>query len=207
LGHSDPISAGHMRATLLAWREAHPAVEVDGIEDNREAQIAYLNSGALDVAVLTGEVAYRGIRRMSLWSEKVLVALPAAHELVAREVIFWPDLRHETFLLTARDPGSELRDMLLRRLSAAGFRPDIRMHAVSRETIMSLLGDGLGVSVTCEGASGARYPDVVLREVHGIHGPCLTGYSGYWRPGNENPALKRFLAFVQGRYSLSFDIE
>ncbi len=71
---------------------------------------------------------------------------------------------------------------------------------------MSVLGSGLGVTITYEGASGAQYPDVVLREVHGSHGRALIGYSGYWRTSNENPALRRFLEFTRSRYSLSFDI-
>ncbi|SDA90456.1 hypothetical protein SAMN03159448_04390 [Sinorhizobium sp. NFACC03] len=53
--------------------------------------------------------------------------------------------------------------MVLGRLSAFGTRPKIKMHGVSRESIMSVLGRGLGVTITCEGAAGAQYPDVVLR--------------------------------------------
>ena len=84
------------------------------------------------------------------------------------------------------------------------------MRAVSREWIMSILGggrEGLGVTITYEGASGARYPDVVLREVHGAHGQTLIGWSGYWRKASDNPALRRFLAFVRSRYSLAFEID
>ena len=57
----------------------------------------------------------------------------------------------------AADPGPEIRDMLLGRLSLVGVQPDIRMHHASRETILSILGDGLGLSIVCEGGTGARW--------------------------------------------------
>jgi hypothetical protein len=62
------------------------------------------------------------------------------------------------------------------------------------------------VSIVCEGGTGARYPDVVYRPIHGEQGPALIGYSGYWRDDNRNPALRRFLGFIKTRYALYFDL-
>ena len=204
-GHHSPISAGNLRSILFAWRDANPDVAVDGIEDGHQALIAGLDSGIIDLAIMTGEIAYPGVRRASLWSERVLVALPDTHELAARDHVLWFDLKHETFLLPTSDPGPEWQDLLLRRLSGPGFRPNIKTHAVSRESLMSVLGGGLGMTITCESALGAHYPQVVMKEIHDFQGQTLIGYSGYWRTDNENPALKRFLAFARSRYSLIFD--
>ncbi len=206
LGHNNPISAGHLRATLFAWRDAHPDVVLDGVEDGRDVLLAGLDSGMIDLVILPGEAAYPGARRTSFWSERVMIAVPTSHELASREPIHWHDLTHESFMLPARDPGPETRDMLLGRLSGPGFRPDIKLHAISHESLMSVLGGGRSISVTCEGAQGVQYPDVVMKEVRGAHGQTLLSFSAYWRPDNQNPALKRFLAFVRSRYSLSFDI-
>ncbi len=60
------------------------------------------------------------MNRATFWSERLLVAMPAAHALAEREWVQWYDLRNETFLLTASDPGPESRDMVLGRLSAFG---------------------------------------------------------------------------------------
>lgn len=206
VGHNGPISAGNFRATVFDWRAANPEVDFDGIEAERMALLAGLDAGVIDLAILPGEASYKGLHRAAFWSERILVALPASHPLAEQESVRWTDLRDETFLLPAEDPGPEIRDMLLGRLAAFGARPKIRMRCVSREWIMSILGGGLGVTITYEGASGARYPDVVLREVHGAHGQALISYSGYWRKTSDNPALRRFLSFVRSRYSLSFDI-
>lgn len=136
----------------------------------------------------------------------MLAALPASHPLAECDIVHWTDLRGERFLLPAADPGPEIRDMLLGRLAASGGKPDIRMHQLSRETVLSVLGDSPSVSIVCEGSTGARYPDVVYRPIHGEQGPALTGYSGCWRDDNSNPALRRFLGFIKARYALSFDV-
>ncbi|QNO27230.1 LysR family transcriptional regulator [Sphingopyxis sp. OPL5] len=207
VGFNGPISAGNLRATLFAWRASNPEVDLEGVEGERLSLLAGLDAGVLDLAVMPGEAGYQGLRRVPFWSERLLVALPASHPLAEKESVEWTDLRDETFLLTVEDPGPELRDMVLGRLAAFGMRPKIRMRCVSREWIMSVLGGGLGVTVTYEGASGARYPDVVLRELHDAHGRTLIGYSGYWRKASDNPALRRFLTFVRSRYSLAFEID
>lgn len=205
LGHNSSMSAGNLRATLMSWREAHPDVEVECVEADRSVLLAGLDTGEIDVAILMGAAGHNGFRCEPLWSERMLVALPASHSLAERDVVHWTDLRGERFLLPTIDPGPEIRDLLLGRLAVSGAKPDIRMCQSSRETVLSVLGGGLGVSIVCEGSTGARYPDVVYRPIHGEQGPALAGYSGCWLDDNSNPALRRFLAFIKARYALSFD--
>lgn len=205
LGHNSSISAGNLRATTMSWHDAHPDVEIECVEADRSAMLASLDTGEIDIAILMGAVSHDGFRCEPLWSERMFVALSTTHPLASRDIIHWTDLRNERFLLPAADPGSEIRNMLLGRLAVSGVKPDIRMHQSSRETILSILGDCCRVSVVCEGSTGARYPDVVYRPIHGEQGPALTGYSGYWRDDNGNPALRRFLEFIKTRYALSFD--
>jgi len=205
LGHNSSVSAGNLRATLISWREAHPDVEVESVEADRSVLLAGLDAGEIDIAIFMGAAGYDGFRCEPLWSERMLVALPTSHPLAERDVVHWTDLRTERLQLPAADPGPEIRDMLLGRLSLSGAKPDIQMHHSSRETILSILGGSAAVSIVCEGSTGTRYPDVLYRPIHGEQGPALTGYSGCWRDDNSNPALRRFLGFIKARYALSFD--
>lgn len=205
LGHNSSVSAGNLRATMMSWAEAHPDVQVECVEADRSVLFAGLNTGEIDIAILMGAIGHKGFRCEPLWSERLLVALPASHSFADRDVVHWTDLRRERFMLPAADPGSELRDMLLGRLGGSGAKPDIELHPCSRETILSILGGGESVSIVCEGSTGASYPDVVYRPIHGEQGPALTGYSGYWRDDNGNPAMRRLLGFIKARYALPFD--
>lgn len=206
LGHNSAVSAGNLRATMMSWHDVHPDVEVQCVEADRSVLLASLDTGELDIAILMGATSHAGFRCEPLWSERMLAALPAAHPLAEREVVHWTDLRGERFYLPAADPGAEMRDTLLGRLAVSGVTPDIQMHQCSRETILSILGGGSAVSVVCEGSTGARYPDLVYRPIHGEQGPALAGYACHWLDGNRNPALRRFLEFIKARYALSFDV-
>jgi len=206
LGHNSSVSAGNLRATMMGWSQTHPEVEVDCVEADRSALLAGLDTGEIDIAILMGAASHDGFRCEALWSERMLVALPATHPLAESDVVHWTDLRNERFLMPVADPGPEMRDLLFGRLAVSGAKPDIRMHKASRETILSILGGGSAVSLVCEGSTGAHYPDVIYRPIHGEQGPALTGYSGYWRNNNGNPALRRFLEFIKARYALSFNI-
>lgn len=206
VGHNSSVSAGNLRATVLAWQSDNPDVDFEMVEADRGALLAGLDTSHVDIAVLMGEAGHDGYRREPFWSERILVALPAEHPLASRDIVHWTDLRAERFVLPAADPGPDIRDMLLGRLFLSGVHPDIRINQTSRETVLSLLGAGRRLSIVCEGSIGAHYPDMVYRPVHGEQGPALTGYSGYWRDDNANPPLKRFLTFIQHRFALSFDL-
>ena len=205
LGLNSSISAGNLRATVTSWRDAHPDVEVECVEADRSVLLAGLDTGEIDIAILMGSAHYDGFRCHALWSEQVLAALPVSHLLSARDTVYWTDLKGQRFLLPAADPGPEILGMLLGRLGISGEKLDVRMHQASRETVLSILGVCSGVSIVTESSTGAQYPDIVYRPIHGEQGPALAGYSGCWREDNKNPALRRFLDFIRARFALSFD--
>jgi DNA-binding transcriptional LysR family regulator len=206
VGHNSSVSAGNLRATILAWRERNPDVDVHSAERDRSTLLAGLDAGEVDIAILLGDAKHKGYRSELFWSERILVAVPAKHALAQMEIAHWTDLRGEQFILPFADPCTDIRDMLLGRLSRTGTPPDIRLSQTSRETVMSLLGAGERLSIVCEGSIGVQYPDLVYRPIHGEQGPALTCYSGYWRDDNSNPPLKRFLSFIRDRYALSFNL-
>lgn len=205
-GLNSALSAGNLRSTLVEWRRTHGDVDLDGVEDSREALVSGLNRGSIDIVFLMGDAAHEGFQRASLWSERALVALPATHALATRDMVQWSELRDEKFVLPRQDPGQEICNMIVRRLSAIGFTPDIKIRRLSREAIMNFLSINGEVTVTVSDMLGSTYPGVVLRDLHDNDGQTSIGYSGYWRRENSNPVLRRFLDFLRMRYALSLDI-
>lgn len=204
LGHNSSIIAGNLRATMMGWWTAYPGVEVEQVEADRSVLLAELDSGELDIAILTGPANQDRFRCERFWSERILVVLPTTHPLAEGDTVQWTDLGSERFHLPAADPGPELRAMLIGRLSSSVATPDIRVHRASQETILSILSGCDGVGIVCEGSTRSDYPEVVYRPLHGEQGPALIGSSGHWRSDNHNPALRRFLGFVRDRYGLAY---
>ncbi|WP_095203479.1 LysR family transcriptional regulator [Mesorhizobium carmichaelinearum] len=196
------LSAGNLRASLMEHARRFPQVEIRAVEIARASLFVGLEHGTLDVAIVTGEPASREGEAMALWGERIMVALPETHPLAANEIVYWTDLRGETFLLSQRDPGPELRDILLAKLASPGVQPKIVSQDVSRESITSLVGAGLGVGLICEADIGTYYAGVVYRDVQDGNGPSRISYAAYWQSDNDNPALAHFLKLLEERYPL-----
>lgn len=199
IGFYTSLSAGNLRASLVEYGRRFPQVEISTVEGSRSRLFDGIQTGTVDIAVVTGEPASDCNRSMVLWSERIIVALPEDHQLAGNEIIYWTDLKRERFLLSERDPGPEIQDILVAKLSSPGDLPDVVRHDVSPENIKSLVGAGRGVSLMCEACMGASYAGVVYREARDGNGSTRIGYRAYWRDGNDNPALRNFIRLLEER--------
>lgn len=153
IGFYTSLSAGNLRASLIEYGRRFPQVEISTVEGSRSRLFDGIQNGTIDIAIVTGESASDFSRSMMLWSERIIVALPEDHPLAANEIIYWTDLKRERFLLSERDPGPEIQDILVAKLSSPGDMPDVVRHDVSPENIKVW------------SAPAQRQPDV--RRVHG----------------------------------------
>jgi DNA-binding transcriptional LysR family regulator len=197
IGFYTSLSTGALRDTLLTFANQHPDVEVNIIEGARASLIPLLDRGAIDIVVVLGEPNHTDYAHMSLWSERIMVAFPKDHSLAARDFVYWTDLKNERFLMSRRDPGPELQDVLINKLTSPGDRPLIKPINAHREDILSVVDGNRGITLTCESSTGNVLPGVVFREVRDGNGPTRVGYVAYWRRNNDNPALKQFLSLLQ----------
>jgi DNA-binding transcriptional LysR family regulator len=126
-----------------------------------------------------------------------MVALPKDHSLANREFVYWTDLKNERFLMSCRDPGPEIQDVLLSKLSSPGDRPRIKQIKANRGLVLSMVEGGRGLTLNCEGATGIVLQGVVFREVRDGNGPTRIGYVAYWRHNNVNPALDTFVRVLE----------
>jgi len=200
VGFYTSLSAGNLRASLIEYASRYPKVDVRTYEGARSCLFAGVDAGRLDVAIVTGDPIARDGKVMGLWSERVMVALPEGHRLADNNIVYWTDLKAETFLFSERDPGPEIQEILLAKLAAPSERPKVISHDVSRENIKSLVGAGFGVSLLCEACVGAAYSGVVYREARDGNGPSRINYAAYWRSDNDNAALAKFIQLLQERY-------
>lgn len=200
VGFYTSLSAGNLRTTLIEYARRFPEVEIRTVEGSRLRLCGGVQNGAIDIAIVTGDPVPDCGRSMMLWSERIVAALPDAHPLAGNEIIYWTDLKRETFLLSERDPGPEMQDILVAKLASPGDLPDVIRHDVSPENIKSLVGAGRGVSLMCEACIGANYAGVVYREARDGNGTTRIGYSAYWKDGNTNPALRNFIRLLEERY-------
>ncbi|MBN9291193.1 MAG: LysR family transcriptional regulator [Hyphomicrobium denitrificans] len=197
IGFYTSLSSGALRDTVLTFANGHPDVEVNIIEGARASLIPLLDRGAIDIVVVLGEPNHTDYAHMRLWSERIMAAFPKDHPLAARDFVYWTDLKNERFLMSRRDPGPEIQDVLINKLTSPGDRPIVKLVNAEREDVISMVGGNRGISLACDSATGNAGNEVVYREVRDGNGPTRVGYVAYWRRNNDNPALKQMLTLLQ----------
>jgi len=200
VGFSTSLSASKLRAILAGYVQAFPDVEIQVVERSRSLLLDGIRTGDVDIGIIMGELKEHRGPSLSLWSERIIVSLPAQHRLANHDVIYWTDLKGESFLLSRRDPGPDLRNIIVQKLSAPGDPPSIASWDVSNESILAMLETSSSVSVHCESWTGIAYPGVIFRQVRDASGPNYIPFTACWEPDNKNPALARFLELLRKQH-------
>ncbi len=187
---------GHLRAVLATFKHRFPKVRIEYTDGERRDLMKRLDAGAIDVAIIADHARQGSHDVVTLWREKILVALPSSHRLASKKSVTWDDLRKEQIVL-GRDTGPDLRDHLMAKLKRSGHVPTIHRHNVGRDFSLSLVGLGHDITLLYEADAGAERPDVVYREMTEVHGPSLIPYFACWLGENDNPALQNFLDLLR----------
>ncbi|WP_454886392.1 LysR family transcriptional regulator [Sphingomonas oryzagri] len=202
IGFITSITAGNLRSSLIAFGDGQPDVRLRCVEDERQHLLSKLDAGSLDMLIISGTAAHPDTQRLSLWSERMFVALHVDNPLAAREQIYWSDLQNETFV-APKTTADDILAMVQTRLARPGHPPIVEVTDLSRETILGVVSAGHGITIISAGSTGLRVDNVVYRELFDSTGPHVLNFSAYWRADNRNPALQTFIGFLRDRYSLA----
>ena len=143
----------------------HVDVSVRG-EMLAPAQIAALDAGAIDLALLRPPVEHPGVRTSTVRRDRLIVALPADHPLAVVDHLRVTDLRDEDFIAHAGQGLSVMGGLLTALCADAGFAPRIRQEVRETSTLVTLVAAGLGVAIVPEPTSaldiaGVRYVPLI----------------------------------------------
>ena len=134
-----------MPATVRAFRERQPEVELR-LEEGHSAELeADLNAGRIDVAFVRRPVADRRFVVDALADERLVAALPADHPAAGASALRVGALAGEGFVMVSRLIGAGYRDDVEGVCREAGFVPRVVQEATDMHTIVALVGAGIGV--------------------------------------------------------------
>src|SRR5262249_55052985 len=134
----------------------------------------------------------KGCETFRYWFEGEKVLLGDEKALCVWKSIEWTERRDEQLILRQHERDRVFCERLSRRLSNRNRAADVQQLNVGRDTLMHLVGMGLGVSLTSEATIATPFPKVVFRPIVGDDE--LIQFSAAWLPHNDNPALRRFLS-------------
>ena len=196
LGFFTGLSAGPLRAGVSGFVAASPDVTLQMVEGLPSELHRQLNERTVDlvVAAFLPEPASKTLEQEQLWTERLMVALPAAHVLARRPELSWEEIASMPVMLRA-SPGEMIAFRSL--LPRFGDRIiDCDQHAVSRDALLDMVGIGMGAAIVFESGL-VPHQDVVFREIDGENNSVPI--YGLWSKTDGNPLRHRLLVNLRQR--------
>lgn len=151
-----------------------------------------LASGEIDVALLRSNVRNKRFHSETLLQEPLVVALAKTHPLVAEKGgVTIQSLAEEPFVMFPREVNTQLFDQIMTLCQQAEFSPQIVQEAINLQTVLGLVGVGLGVSILPGSIQVVSRADVIyqpLKDVDVTIALCMA-----WPDGRVTAVCQNFL--------------
>ncbi len=193
---------------VRGFRAAFPAVQLELLEATGDVQADAFARGTIDAGFVlhAPNFAPADCACLRVTSEPLTLALPAQHPLALRTGApsLQEVLRHP-LVIFPRHIAPSLHDAIFGLYHRRGAVPDVAQEANQMQTIVNLVSAGLGVAWVPSSVRQFQRTGVVYRNLRsGRRTTPTDGDAGIrcdtslvWQRHNGNPALMRFVAFVQ----------
>jgi DNA-binding transcriptional LysR family regulator len=141
---STAADAPRLPEALADFHGDHPGIQIGLRQGSAAEVIALVQAGTVDVAVLALTEEPTGVKVHPLADEPLRVAVPLDDEL-AGSTVRLDALRGRAFILA--EPGTALRETVMRAAQAAGFSPLPLFEVGDPATVRFLVRAGLGISL------------------------------------------------------------
>jgi len=203
LGNSGTLSVGFMFAAAYsvvppitrAYTSQFPGVDMHLMESIPRLLMQEIRESSTDVAIMYPPGDLDGLKTRRIFSEPLVVALPADHPLArGTGALDAARLRDESFLISPRVAAPYIYDAIVSHCERAGFHPKIRLETNYQQTIVNLVGQGIGVALVHRSMKTARPDNVKFRA---LANPPVVDVNATWNVRNHNPCIETFVAVAE----------
>jgi LysR family transcriptional regulator, hydrogen peroxide-inducible genes activator len=188
LGALPTIAPYFLPDVIAAFRRKCPGVELVIHEETTQKLLQGLEDNELDLALISEAPPRPRIEIRELFSEELILCLPASHPLVKRKRVVAGDLQKEKFILM-QDTHC-LGDQARRFCTSEGFQPEISCRSAQIGTVLAMVQAGLGISLVPEMAlPGAPKKGIVYRSLDGVRPQRVLAIA---QSGQRKPSLCTF---------------
>jgi DNA-binding transcriptional LysR family regulator len=182
--------SGVLGASVAAWREAQPEVELRLRELESIPQLEALVAGRLDIGFIRPPLALPdGIATLPLLREQLWLALPEHHPLCAEAEIRPSALAQEAFISPDAETSIGFHYHTVTIGQQAGFTPVMAHHGRDLVAVVALVGLGLGVAlVPASLRNCVQLPGVAYRPLAGT--PLRAELAAAFRRNESAPAAR-----------------
>ncbi len=168
----------------------NPNVEIVLKEMNTQDQASAIRRGQIDIGYAHWGAFPPDVDAATIYTEPFVCCLPAAHPLARRRRVALDALAAEPFILFPRDAAPHYHDLIVAQCIAAGFSPLIRHEARLWQTVLSMVGFGMGVALVPRALHRVGGERLAFRPLAGDTLESRT--LRLRRAGGEEPVATRF---------------
>lgn len=154
---------------LYRFRQSHPQVELELQELGRDAQIAQLEQGQLDIGIVRAfeqPLLPLGMVSQCLLEEEMMLAMRKEHVLARRaEDPAIADLAGVPLVLYGVANGAGFNEHFFELCEEAGFRPSVALEVSSFATLLGLVAAGFGATILARSLARLQVENVVQRRI------------------------------------------
>ena len=188
------IPGSFLAELIRQYREDHPGIEVEITECTARDAVVHIRADRLDVAFVAGKLELPDCHARPIWSEPLVAVLPEQHRLAGQSAITWTDLVGETFLVRSGGTGPQVHDHIVLRLTGRWLAPSIQCFDVERSTLLSMVGQGFGITITA--AATALLPTSGVVFLPFADEPEPAAFTAVWSPFNRSAILRNLLTLA-----------
>ncbi|EPJ2809714.1 LysR family transcriptional regulator [Pseudomonas putida] len=193
---SDGITPSRLAALLALCRQEEPEVEIRFFEVPLSQQIKGLHDDLYDVGFAQSNEAGDGITSIPVWSDAIMVAVPARHPLLAHKRIPLEELLRYPLVLcdpqVCEGPAKHF-DRILRRTD---MEPLVAERVATCDLMIALVSAGFALGLAGAARIAANPDSGVVARPLALRVPPLTTYLLY--PDSEpSDELAHFIERVQ----------
>ncbi|MFJ4657864.1 LysR family transcriptional regulator [Nocardia sp. NPDC088792] len=178
---------------LRAFRQEFPDVAVSTITGWTSWNLELLESGAIDIALIRGNIEYPKIQTQLIGREEAAVTVPREHPLAERSTVDFTDIIDEPIVLWARESGPEYYDELVCHIWGDGA-PNLVAVESDAEQVLDSVSSGVGISVL-DRRRATRIAHENIAVIPFRENPPKIAIQLAWLRGSDAPALTQFLAW------------
>ncbi|MGY1490597.1 LysR family transcriptional regulator [Methylobacillus pratensis] len=198
---SDGITPSRLPALLALCRQEEPEVEIRFFEVPLSQQIKGLHDDMYDLGFAQSDEVGDGIVTTPVWSDALMVAVPARHPLLAHKRIPLNELLRYPLVLCDPQVCEGHAKHVERILRRADMEPLIAERVATCDLMMALVSAGFALGLAGAAHIAASRESGVVARPLASHVPPLTTYL-LRLEGNPSDVLVRFIERVQTIESL-----
>lgn len=203
-GRSGQLSIGMINSAVyedtiptvvLRLSERHPGIDLSLREMTTPQQIRALHAGEIQVGFVRPPIHDTELETLTVHTEPLLLALPAAHPLAGLPAVPLGKLAADPWVMLPSGLGLGFYEQVIDICRKAGFMPETHQVATEIPTMISLIAAGLGVTLVPASITNLRRTGVVYRPIEGQNE--LVETVAVWTPAHASPLLDRFLEILR----------